>query len=181
MRNWPLIMLCLGLVLSTQVSFGPAPKLTSNAYPESHFFRAPRISRFEILRDGRVLRSESVGQSESADGKTLRVAMGTTKLTHLDDSLRRPLVQDGALTFRIPVTFTIDGKPVGESTVLQPIADDTIHASFHLSRYGWYLHDPTDGRMDACLLDAMVTAVRARIEDGNRQTEIKRLHGTYPR
>jgi hypothetical protein len=181
MRNWPLIMLCLGLVLSTQVSFGPAPKLTSNAYPESHFFRAPRISRFEILRDGRILRSESVGQSESADGKTLRVAMGTTKLTHLDDSLRRPLVQDGALTFRIPVTFTIDGKPVGESTVLQPIADDTIHASFHLSRYGWYLHDPTDGRMDACLLDAMVTAVRARIEDGNRQTEIKRLHGTYPR
>jgi hypothetical protein len=174
-------MLCLGLVLSTQVSFGPAPKLTSNAYPESHFFRAPRISRFEILRDGRILRSESVGQSESADGKTLRVAMGTTKLTHLDDSLRRPLVQDGALTFRIPVTFTIDGKPVGESTILQPIADDAIHASFHLSRYGWYLHDPTDGRIDACLLDAMVTAVRARIEDGNRQTEIKRLHGTYPR
>ncbi|MEI6714644.1 MAG: hypothetical protein WCO60_12885 [Verrucomicrobiota bacterium] len=175
------VVLCLGVALATQVSFGPAPKVISNTYPESHFFRAPHLSRFEIVKDGKVYRSEGGRQSEPENGKTLRATIGTTLLVHMDDSLRLPLVQNGGLTFLIPVTFSIDGKPAGESTVLQPIANDTIQVGFHLSRFGLYLHDPTAGWMDTHLLDAIATAVRARVEEGNRQTEVKRLHGTYPR
>lgn len=181
MKGWGLAALCAGIVLATQVSCGPAPKLVGNAYPQSHFLRAPHLARFEIVQDGRVRHTEDIRGSRPEEGRTLRATIGNPRLTQVEDSLRRPIVQKGRLTYVIPIAFSIDGQPAGESTVLRPIAADSVELVLQVSRFGLYLHDPSAGPPDALLIAAIAEGVRARAENGNLQAEVKRLHGVSPR
>jgi hypothetical protein len=181
MRNWWLILICLGLAIASQVSFGPTPKVTGNMYPKTHFLRAPHLARFEIVREGVVLRRETIRNGRSEDGQTLRVSLGVARLTGRDSTLSCAFVQDGELSFSIPVDFSIDGKTAGESTVLTPIPDDFVEVTIRLRRYGLYLRAPAGETFEAQLIDAVAEGVRARAENGNNQTEIKRLHGVSPR
>ena len=181
MKGFHILLLGVGLVLGTQVSCGPAPSTVSNRYPESHFFRAPHLASFEIIEDGRIRRHEEIKGGRPADGRTLRAVIGKPRLKQLDDSLRRPIVQQGRMTYTIPIAFTIDGKPAGESTVLTPVNDDSVEIRLQVSRFGLYLHDPERQKADDILIAAIADGVRARAENGNLQTEIKRLHGVTPR
>lgn len=181
MKGYHILLLCVGLALGTQVSCGPAPRTVSNRHPGSHFFRAPHLASFEIIEDGRVRRHEDIKGGRPEDGRTLRATIGKPRLTQMDDSLRRPIVQRGRMTFTIPIAFTIDGEPAGESTVLTPVTDDSVEVGLHVSRFGLYLHDPEKQESDDVLIAAIAEGVRARAENGNLQTEVKRIHGITPR
>ena len=181
MKSWHVILLCLAIALGTQVTCGPAPMTVSNRYPESQFFRAPHLARFEIIQDGQVRHREEIRGGRPEDGRTLRATIGKPRLTMLEASLRRPIVQQGRMTFVMPIAFAIDGQPAGESATLKPIKDDSVEIVLQVTRIGFYLHDPEAAPPAGILLAATAEGVRTRAENANLQTEIKRLHGITPR
>ena len=154
---------CLGLVRIQTVT-------ETHHHPRSHFFRSPRLSDFELVRDGWVLHQEKLPGPEK--GAVLRAVLGEP-LASVPWTVRTPFFQAGRIRVAAPVTFFVDGRSSGETTMLGPIGSD--ETALEIEMRGFSLVPPWHSvrNLEERLIAATVEGIRSRAGEANRQGALK--------